>query len=78
MRPISLDNFLIKVILGVLNDRLEGVLPKLISPNQFSFMKRRSIIVNVLLDQEVIIDIRKRDACKCSYKDRIVKMHKIE
>ncbi|XP_070043185.1 secreted RxLR effector protein 78-like [Nicotiana tomentosiformis] len=39
---------------------MEKVLPSLISPNQSSFMKGRSIFENILLTQEIIIDIRMR------------------
>ncbi|XP_049414633.1 uncharacterized protein LOC125877356 [Solanum stenotomum] len=39
---------------------LEGILPKLISPNQSGFVKGRNITKNVLLAQEVISEIRKR------------------
>ncbi|XP_059289278.1 uncharacterized protein LOC132042777 [Lycium ferocissimum] len=60
MRPISLSNFIIKVISRVVHGRLESVLPKLISANQSGFLKGRSIIENVLLTQEMITDIRKR------------------
>lgn len=36
------------------------VLPKIIFPNQTSFMKGKSIIENVLLAQEIIRDINRR------------------
>lgn len=39
MRPISLSNFLNKVITRVIHDRLETILPKLISHNQSGFVK---------------------------------------
>ncbi|XP_060210552.1 uncharacterized protein LOC132637489 [Lycium barbarum] len=55
MRPISLIN---KVISRVVQDKLEGILPLLISPNQSGFVKGRCIIENVLLTQEVVTDIR--------------------
>ncbi|XP_049357633.1 uncharacterized protein LOC125822286 [Solanum verrucosum] len=41
-------------------DGLEGILPKLISPNQSGFVKGRNITENVLLAQEIISEIRKR------------------
>ncbi|XP_060177891.1 uncharacterized protein LOC132607832 [Lycium barbarum] len=44
----------------VVHDRLETVLPQLISINQAGFVQGRSIIENVLLAQEIVIDIRKR------------------
>ncbi|XP_060180862.1 uncharacterized protein LOC132610560 [Lycium barbarum] len=60
MRPISLRNFINKVISRVVQDKLEGILPSLISPNQSGFVKGRCIIENVLLTQEVVTDIRLR------------------
>ncbi|XP_060182357.1 uncharacterized protein LOC132612025 [Lycium barbarum] len=60
MRPISLSNFINKVISRVVQDKLEGILPSLISPNQSGFVKGRCIIENVLLTQEVVTDIRLR------------------
>jgi len=49
IRPISLSNFLNKVISRVIHDRLERLLPRLISPNQPGLVKGRSITENVLL-----------------------------
>ncbi|XP_060183338.1 uncharacterized protein LOC132613336 [Lycium barbarum] len=60
MRPISLSNFINKVISRVVQDKLEGILPSLISPNQSGFVKGRCIIENVLLTQEVVTDTRLR------------------
>ncbi|XP_060190654.1 uncharacterized protein LOC132619919 [Lycium barbarum] len=60
MRPISLSNFINKVISRVVQDKLEGILPSLISSNQSGFVKGRCIIENVLLTQEVVTDIRLR------------------
>ncbi|XP_060211916.1 uncharacterized protein LOC132639487 [Lycium barbarum] len=60
LRPISLSNFFNKVMSRVVHDRLESVLPQLISINQAGFVQGRSIIENVLLAQEIVTDIRKR------------------
>ncbi|XP_070057367.1 uncharacterized protein [Nicotiana tomentosiformis] len=49
LRPISLSNFINKVISSVLHDRLEKILPSLISANQPGFVKGRNIIENILL-----------------------------
>lgn len=43
LRPISLSNFINKVLSMVLHDWLERFLPSLISPNQVGFVKGRSI-----------------------------------
>ncbi|XP_060170379.1 uncharacterized protein LOC132601294 [Lycium barbarum] len=60
LRPISLSNFINKVISRVVYGRLDSILPQLISSNQSGFVKGRSIIENVLLTQEILTDIRKR------------------
>lgn len=44
----------------LIHDRLEGLLPRLISQNQPGFVKYRIITENVLLAQEIITDIRLR------------------
>ncbi|XP_059306421.1 uncharacterized protein LOC132057846 [Lycium ferocissimum] len=49
MRPISLRNFINKVISRVAHDRLDRLLTRVISPNQSGFVKGRNIIENVLL-----------------------------
>lgn len=59
-RPINLSNFLNKIITRLIHDKLEGILPKLISPNQSRFVKGRNITENVVLAQEIISEIRKR------------------
>ncbi|XP_075087578.1 uncharacterized protein LOC142169594 [Nicotiana tabacum] len=60
LRPISLSNFIKKVLSRVLHDRLESFLPSLISPNQSGFVKGMSIFENILLTQEIVTDIRLR------------------
>ncbi|KAH0748476.1 hypothetical protein KY290_027708 [Solanum tuberosum] len=60
MRPISLSNFLNKVISRIVHDRLESVLPSTISKNQSGFLKGRNISENFLLAQEIVSDIRIR------------------
>lgn len=60
MRLISLSNFIYKILSKIIHDRLEKLLPKLISTNQFVFVKERSNTKNVLLAQKLITDIRER------------------
>ncbi|XP_059295493.1 uncharacterized protein LOC132048825 [Lycium ferocissimum] len=60
MRPIGLSNFIDKVISRVVHDRLDRLLPAVISSNQSGFVKGRNIIENMLLTQEIITDIRRR------------------
>ncbi|XP_060216630.1 uncharacterized protein LOC132644093 [Lycium barbarum] len=61
MRPISLRNFINKLVSRVVNDRLEGVLSSLIFQNESGFVKVRNIIKNLLLTHEIVTDIRKRE-----------------
>lgn len=60
LRPISLSNFINKVISRVIHERLVSLLPTLISDEQAGFVKGRNIVENVLLTQEIITDIRLR------------------
>ncbi|XP_060185616.1 uncharacterized protein LOC132615077 [Lycium barbarum] len=60
MRPISLSNFINKVISRVVHGRIERIFPSLISANQSGFVKGRSIFENILLTQEIVSDIRIR------------------
>lgn len=53
-RPISLCNFIYKVISRVLSDRLVEVLPILISEEQGAFVKGRAIVHNLSLAKEMI------------------------
>jgi len=60
LRPISLSNFLNKIIDRLVHERMEVCHPRLISQKQSGFVKGRNITENVLLAQEIIIDIRLR------------------
>lgn len=60
MRPISLSNFIKKIILRVIHERLVGLLPNIISQEQAGFVKGRSIVKNMLLTQEIIAHISLR------------------
>lgn len=60
MGPISLSNFVNKILSRIIHYRLEGDFPKLISPNQSGFVKERRTIENILLTRELITHISKK------------------
>lgn len=60
LKRISLSTFMNKVISKVIQERIEKVLHKIMSPNQSGFVKGRSISENVLLAQEIVRNIIKR------------------
>lgn len=53
-RPISLSNFLYKIISRIITDRLGTLLPSLISEEQGAFTKGRNIAENILLAKELL------------------------
>nr|XP_027124765.1 uncharacterized protein LOC113741433 [Coffea arabica] len=59
-RPISLCNFVNKIISKLLASRLESVLPKIISPQQSGFVKGRQISDNILLALEMCSALGKK------------------
>lgn len=61
LRLISLSSYINKIISKVIQRRIEKVLHKIISINQTEFIKGKSISENVLLAQEIIRDINKRN-----------------
>lgn len=61
MISIILSNFVNKILFRIIHDRIVGMLPKIISPNQSRFVKGRIIIENVLLAQELLTYISKRE-----------------
>ncbi|XP_019224305.1 PREDICTED: uncharacterized protein LOC109205994 [Nicotiana attenuata] len=58
-RPISLSNFINKIISKLICSRISTFLPKMISPNQTGFVKGRSISENIMLAQEIVQGIKK-------------------
>lgn len=59
-RPISLCNFIYKIISKILANRLKPILPDLISIEQFTFVSGRQIQDNILVVQEVLHQLRIR------------------
>lgn len=53
-RPISCCNVLYKVIAKIIAERLQQVLPSIISSNQTTFIHNRAISDNILLTQELL------------------------
>ena len=60
LRPISLCNISYKIITKAMMNRLKKILPKIISPNQSSFIPRSQVYDNVIIYQEVLHTIRIR------------------
>lgn len=61
LTPISLSTFINKIISRVIHGRLVEVLHRIIFNSQIGFMKGRTIAENVLLAQEIIRDINRRN-----------------
>jgi hypothetical protein len=59
-RPISLANFIYKVISKILANRLKPLLHKIISSNQSAFLKGRSIHDNSILAHEIFHSMKKK------------------
>lgn len=58
-RPISCCNVLYKVISKIIANRLKGLLPLFIAPNQSAFVKDRLLMENLLLATELVKDYHK-------------------
>lgn len=58
-RPISLCNFLYKIVAKVLANRMETILPLIINPNQGGFILGHKILDGIILVQELTHSIHK-------------------
>lgn len=63
-RPMGLCNIVYKVVTKVLVNRLKPVLPSLISPTQCSFVTNRQITDNVIIVQEMLHTMRRKQGKK--------------
>ncbi|KAG5590588.1 hypothetical protein H5410_041102 [Solanum commersonii] len=60
LSPISLSNFINKIIFRIIHNSVEDFLNRLTSTNQSEFVKGGSITDNVLLAMKIITNIKKR------------------
>lgn len=58
--PISLCNVSYKVITKVMANRIRHILPKIISPEQSSFVPGRQIVDNIITYQEIVHSMKKK------------------
>lgn len=63
-RPIGLCNVIYKVVTKVLVNRIKPVLPRLISNTQGSFVPGRQITDNIIIMQEVIHTMKRKQGMK--------------
>lgn len=57
-RPISLCSVLYKLVMKIIANRFKNIFPKIIGQEQAGFIAGRSIIDNVIIDQEVLHSMR--------------------
>lgn len=66
-KPISLSNVLYKLIAKVFANRLNSLLPKIISETQSGFMSERLIIDNILIAHETLHYLKAKRMGKLGY-----------
>lgn len=60
LRPISLCNVSLKIVTKLIAERLKGVIDKLVSQEQCSFIANRSSCDNIIIAQEAIHTMRQK------------------
>lgn len=75
-RPIACCNVVYKCVTKVLANRLQSVLPSIISPFQSAFVKGRSIMDNILLMHEIVKNYHKEGGIpRCAIKMDLMKAY---
>ncbi|CAL1378948.1 unnamed protein product [Linum trigynum] len=76
LRPISLCQFVYKIITKILAERLACVLPKIVSEGQNAFIRERQIVENILLGHELMHYLKTKKRGKKGYMALKVDMEK--
>lgn len=66
LRPITLCNVIVKVFAKVVANRLKPLMLKLTSTNQYSFFPGRQASNNIIVAQELLHIMRKKEG-KCGF-----------
>ncbi|CAL1387091.1 unnamed protein product [Linum trigynum] len=76
LRPISLCQFVYKIITKILAERLSGILPNIVSSGQNAFIRDRQIVENILLGHELMHYLKTKKQGKKGYMALKVDMEK--
>lgn len=76
-RPISCCNVLYKYLSKMVCRRLKKVLPSIISNSQAAFVKRRSLVHNILICHDLIRHYRRKTSPRCLMKIDLRKAYNI-
>ena len=74
-RPISLCNVVLKIITKVMASRLKPLMPRLIAPEQSSFVEGRQILDGIILTQEMIHSLKQIKSPSMLIKVDVVKAY---
>ncbi|CAL1377102.1 unnamed protein product [Linum trigynum] len=76
LRPISLCQFLYKVITKIMAERLACLLPRIVPEGQNAFIRERQIVENILLGHELMHYLKIKNQGKKGYMALKVDMEK--